>query len=69
VRFDIAGVVDIHCHVHGSMHATVVVVDGPFVQTTEPNARYHIDGLRPGRHTLHVWTGGTAVTTSEIEAR
>ena len=68
VRFTTPGVVDVHCHVHGSMHATIVVVDGPFVQTAAPNERYRIDGLTPGRHTLHVWSGGT-VTDRAIVVR
>lgn len=66
VRFATPGLVDIHCHVHGSMHATIVVVDGPFAQTTAPNQAYHLDGITPGRHTLHVWTGGSDVSTTTI---
>jgi plastocyanin len=69
VRFDVAGIVDVHCHIHRMMHATIVVVDGPFVQTTQPNQRYRFDGLRAGNHVLHVWTGGTDVTVTEVRAR
>lgn len=56
VTFAVPGVVDIRCHVHGSMHATIVVVDGPVARTTQPGERFRIDGVAPGRRTLHVWT-------------
>jgi plastocyanin len=69
VVFENAGVVDIRCHVHGTMHAIVVVADGPFAITTHPNERYRIDGVPPGPHALHVWTDGTTVATTYIVVR
>jgi plastocyanin len=66
VRFTTPGVVDIHCHVHGSMHAVVLVVDGPYAQTLAPGATYRIEGLTPGRHVEHTWTHGDAVTDTTI---
>lgn len=66
VVFQNTGVVDVRCHVHGSMHATIVVVDGPFAVTTRPNARFRIDGVASGPHALHVWTDGIKVATSYI---
>jgi plastocyanin len=69
VRFDVAGIVDIHCHVHGTMHAVVVVVDGPYAQTTGPNQRVRIDGITPGRHVVHTWTGGPAAATRTVDFR
>ncbi len=64
IRFAAPGLVDIRCHVHGSMHATVLVVDGPYAQTQTANERYRIDGLSAGRHTVHVWAGGTDISTT-----
>jgi len=66
VHFDTPGIVDIHCHVHGTMHATVIVVDGPYAQTQAPDEHYRIDGLSPGRHVLHVWSGGVVAPTTTI---
>jgi plastocyanin len=66
VVFENTGVVDIRCHVHGTMHATIVVVDGPFAITTHPNERYRIEGLPPGPHALHVWADGINVATTYI---
>jgi plastocyanin len=66
VRFFSAGVVDIRCHVHGTMHATVIIVDGPYARTTTPNARVRIDGITPGRHVVHTWTGGPSDTATTV---
>jgi plastocyanin len=66
VEFDNTGIVDVRCHVHGSMHATIVVVDGPYAVTVKPNQPYRIAGLRPGSHALHVWTAGGSVTTTSV---
>lgn len=56
VTFAAPGIVEVRCHVHGSMHATIVVVDGPYARTTQPQEHFRLAGLKPGRHQLHVWT-------------
>lgn len=61
-----AGLIDVRCHVHGTMHATIIVVDGPFAQTSGQNEQFHIDGLTLGRKTLHLWTGGADVAEIPI---
>ena len=66
VRFMTPGLVDIHCHVHGSMHATVLVVDGPYAQTQTANEHYRIDGLSAGRHAVHAWAGGADIATTTV---
>jgi len=66
VVFENAGIVGLRCHVHGSMHATIVVVDGPFVVTTHPNERYRIDGIPAGPRVLHEWTDGTSISSTNV---
>jgi hypothetical protein len=56
VPFPNAGIIAVRCHIHGSMHGTIIVVDGPFAKTTENNEAYEITNVLPGRHVLHVWT-------------
>jgi plastocyanin len=56
VSFPLPGVVSVRCHIHGTMHATIVVVDGPSAQTHAPNEHYALNGVRPGVHELHEWT-------------
>jgi plastocyanin len=64
VPFNKPGVVAVRCHIHGSMHGTIVVVDGPWTQTTQANQTYVLPNVARGRHLLHVWTpdGGEKVT-------
>jgi plastocyanin len=69
VEFDATGIVEVRCHVHGSMHATIVVVDGPYAATTAPYQGYRLDGLTRGPHVLHVWTEGIAVSSTPIVVR
>ncbi len=66
VVFDQPGVVRVRCHVHGSMHATVIVVDGPYAVTKTANERYAISGLTPGSHILHVWSGADTIETTTV---
>jgi plastocyanin len=56
VAFPTAGIIAVRCHIHGSMHGTILVVDGPSAQTTGNNEAYEIKDVLPGRHVLHVWT-------------
>jgi plastocyanin len=68
VAFPNAGVDDVRCHIHGSMHGVIVIVDGPYAQTNAPNATYTLTNVRPGEHTLHVWTpdGGEKTSTVRV---
>jgi plastocyanin len=66
VRFAAPGIVDVRCHVHGSMHAVIVVVDGPYARTTRPGQHFRLTGLRPGRRVLYVWTQGGSETTRTV---
>jgi len=66
VPFPNPGVNDVRCHIHGSMHGVVVVVDGPYAQTLMPNATYTLANVRPGEHVLHVWSPETGEKTSTV---
>jgi plastocyanin len=66
VAFPRPGVVEVRCHVHGSMHGVIVVVDGPFAQTSVPGAAYTLAGVRPGYHVLHSWSGDRGERTVTV---
>jgi hypothetical protein len=67
VPFEKPGVVYVRCHIHGSMHGTIIVVDGPWTQTTQPNETYVIPNVTRGRHQLHIWTADGGEKVSEIK--
>jgi plastocyanin len=68
VRFAVSGVIEIRCHIHRHMHATLLVVDGPVVQLDAPGP-WTLRGVRPGHHVLHVWTADDGERTSAVDVR
>jgi hypothetical protein len=66
VPFSKPGVVSVRCHIHGTMHATIVVVDGPWAQTHSPNEKYTLTNVRPGNHVLHTWSLDGGEKTSQV---
>jgi plastocyanin len=69
VVFAVPGVNTIRCHIHGSMHATIIVVDGPYAQTHAPNETYTLTNVRRGKYVLHVWTPGGGEQLSTIRVK
>jgi plastocyanin len=55
VRFDRAGVVPVHCHLHPNMSAAVVVVPGPWFTRPGPNGDFALNDVPPGDHVVVVW--------------
>lgn len=69
VSFPRQGVVIVGCHIHASMHATIVVVDGPWAQTSANGESFTLSGVRAGAHALHVWSPDGGERTSPIRIR
>ncbi len=53
VPFPNAGIIDVHCHIHASMHATIIVADGPYAISS--NGTYALSGVPAGKYVLHAW--------------
>jgi plastocyanin len=53
VPFPNPGIIDVHCHIHASMHATIIVVDGPYAQSS--NGAYTLTDVPAGKYLLHAW--------------
>jgi plastocyanin len=53
VPFPNPGIIDLHCHIHASMHATIIVADGPYAQTS--NGTYTLSEVPAGKYVLHAW--------------
>jgi len=65
VPFPNPGVVDVHCHIHASMHATIIVADGPFAQSA--NGNYTLSGVPAGKYVLHAWDLAQGERTMTID--
>jgi plastocyanin len=66
VTFPRAGVNQIACHIHASMHAVVIVVDGPYAQTKSNGESFTLTDVRPGQHAIHIWTPGGGEKTGPV---
>jgi plastocyanin len=66
VLFDHPGVVRVFCDIHSHMSAYILVFAHRFFAATDPEGRYHIDGVAPGSYELTVWTDGRVRETRPV---
>ena len=55
VTFPKPGIVDIYCHLHPNMQATVVVTPNRWFARPNRNGQYRIPDVPPGQYTLVAW--------------
>ncbi len=53
VRFDRPGIVRVFCNIHPSMSAIIVVVNSDHFTVTDPDGRYALAHVSPGRYQVH----------------
>jgi plastocyanin len=60
VAFSKPGIVEIYCHLHPNMAATVVVTPNRWYARPDSNGQYRIPNVPPGQYTVVAWhkTGG-----------
>jgi plastocyanin len=52
--FDQLGLIDVRCEIHEHMRALVLVVESPYVGTTDEKGGFELRGVAPGTYVLHV---------------
>ncbi len=67
VVFDTPGLVTLRCDVHEHMRALILVLDTPYFVTSDPEGRFKLTGLPPGRHTLKAWLNSRTTLERPIE--
>jgi plastocyanin len=55
VVFSKPGIVDVYCHLHPNMAATVVVTPNRWYARPDRSGHYEIPGVPPGRYTVVAW--------------
>jgi plastocyanin len=55
VTFPKPGIVDIYCHLHPNMQATVIVTPNRWFARPDRNGQYRISDVPPGQYTLVAW--------------
>jgi plastocyanin len=56
--FNTPGVITIHCDIHESMRADIVVLETPYFVVTDPDGHFRLSGLPAGHHVVKVWLDG-----------
>ena len=67
--FDKPGVVKLYCEIHEHMRGTILVLDTPYFTRTEPDGKYRLEHLPPGKYTLKVWLNEKQQLDRPIELR
>ena len=67
VVMETPGTVQLFCEVHEHMRANLVVVDTPWFAVTDPEGRFAIEGIAPGRHVVSIWLSPKQTVTREVE--
>jgi plastocyanin len=67
LTFESPGVVKLYCDIHDHMRGTILVVDTPYVQKTDRDGRYRIDGLPAGKLVVKAWLDETTVRERTVE--
>lgn len=55
VVFDEPGLVTVRCDIHEHMRALILVLDTPHFVMSDPEGRFRLSGLPPGKYTLKAW--------------
>lgn len=73
VLFNTAGFVRLKCEIHDHMKGAVIIVNSPFCIPTDAAGKFTLNGLPPGRFTLHAqldestrWTAPVTVTAGKV---
>jgi plastocyanin len=67
--FDQPGVVKVFCEIHDHMRGTILVLDTPYFQKTDPNGGYRLDNLPAGTWLLRAWIDDDIVLERPVELR
>jgi plastocyanin len=65
--FDVAGLVTLRCDIHEHMRALILVLATPHFVITDPDGRFHLGGLPPGRYTLKAWIDSKTTLERAVE--
>ncbi len=66
VRFDEPGVIYVHCNVHHSMQADILVLDTPHFTQVDDGGYFELKGLPALRGTLKTWHPRANITSLQL---
>jgi len=69
VVFDKPGVVTVHCEIHDRMRGTVLVLESPYFQKTDPAGHYRLEHLPAGHFTIKAWINEADVREHAVDMK
>jgi plastocyanin len=66
VEFPRAGIIEVYCHLHPNMEATVVVTPNRWYARSDRSGQYRIPEVPPGRYTVVAWHKSAGFFRKEI---
>ena len=66
IVFEHAGVVKMYCSIHENMNAPIFVAPGPHYTLIDPDGRFVLKDVPPGRYRLSTWCERLPSTTREV---
>ncbi len=67
--FDKPGLVTLRCDIHEHMRGLVLVLDTPHFVVSDPDGRFRLSGLPPGRYTLKAWIDSKTTHEQPVELK
>jgi plastocyanin len=65
--FDVPGLVTLRCDIHDHMRGLVLVLETPHFVVTDPEGRFSLTGLPPGKYLLKAWISSQTTLQREVE--
>ncbi len=66
VTFNRTGILEVRCHIHASMRATIVVVDGPFLRV---DGAFSFANVASGVATISAWNAVNGLRRERVRVR
>ena len=66
VAFDQPGIIYVHCNVHHSMQADILVLDTPFFTQADSDGHFELQGLNQLQGELKIWHPRGSITTIPV---
>lgn len=67
--FDKAGMVTLRCDIHEHMRALILVLETPHFVMTDPDGRFRLTGLPPGKYKLKAWVNSKTTLEKPVEIK
>jgi plastocyanin len=67
--FDTAGLVTLRCDIHEHMRGLILVLNTPYFVVTNPEGRFRLSGVPPGRYVVKAWIDSKTTREHPVELK